>query len=221
MFLLSPIPAFATAIALACAAASARRLWFAVNATVLHPAVLDDALAKASRGATASGGGESSSAAALLERLRALVAAQPEAEWERDLLEALAAPASSRAALVNEQLTELDHRLQRWSRVPRVCASIATSAGFMLATLLLRTGLVDSGDMPIELGELVVRGLVGDALTVGAMGMVGTAFCIAAHGEAKRIVKERSRAADRLVERLEGLRAAAEGGPYRGEAGAT
>jgi hypothetical protein len=59
--------------------------------------------------------------------------------------------------------------------------------------------------MPSELGELVVRGLVADALMVGAMGIVGTAFCIGAQSEAKRIAKARSVGADKLVERLEEL----------------
>ncbi len=186
------IPALAILVALACAAASARRVWFAANATAIHPEDIVVALER--------GQGEGA-----IEHLRALVAGEPTADWERDLLEALAAPAAQRAALVNEQLTELDYRIQRWSRVPRVCASIATSAGFMLATLVLRQGLADSGEMPVEVGEMIVNGLVGDALTVGIMGMVGTAFCIGALTEARRIAKARTAAADRLVERLEAL----------------
>jgi hypothetical protein len=79
----------------------------------------------------------------------------------------------------------------------------------MLATLILRNGLADSGDIPVEVGELVLRGLVGDALTVGAMGIVGTTFCIGAQSEARRIAKARVVGADKLVERLEDLMAAA------------
>jgi len=187
------IPLLAILVALACAAASARRVWFAANATALHPAEIHEAL-KAGKGPEA------------IESLRALVANDPAADWERDLLEALAAPAAQRAALVNEQLTELDYRIQRWSRVPRVCASIATSAGFMLATLVLRRGLADSSeDMPVEVAQKIVSSLMGDALTVGVMGMVGTAFCIGALTEARRIAKAHAAAADRLVERLEEL----------------
>jgi hypothetical protein len=186
------IPLAAVLVALVCAAASARRVWFAANATALHPEDVNAALGKAE-------GHEA------VERLRAMVAEVPGADWERDLLEALSAPPNVRAALVNEQLTELDYRIQRWQRVPRVCASIATSFGFMLATLVLRKGLADTGDVPVEVGELVLRGLVGDALTVGAMGIVGTAFCIGAQTEAKRIAKARIAGADKLVERLEGM----------------
>jgi len=186
------IPLVAVLVALACAAASARRVWFAANATALHPEDVNAALAKAE-------GREA------IEALRALVAKVPDADWERDLVEALSAAPEVRAALVNEQLTELDYRIQRWARVPRVCASIATSFGFMLATLVLRKGLADTGEVPVEVGELVLRGLVGDALTVGAMGIVGTAFCIGAQSEAKRIARARIAGADKLVERLEGL----------------
>jgi hypothetical protein len=194
------IPLFAVLVALACAAASARRVWFAANATALHPEDVVAALKKAK-------GPEAVAA------LRALVANEPTADWERELLDALEAPPEVRIALVNEQLTELDYRIQRWARVPRVCASIATSFGFMLATLVLRKGLADTGEMPSELGELVVRGLVADALMVGAMGIVGTAFCVGAQSEAKRIAKARSVGADRLVERLEELIATEQAAP--------
>ena len=140
-----------------------------------------------------------------MDALRALVTNDPAADWERDLLAALESPMEHRAALVNEQLTELDYRIQRWARVPRVCASIATSFGFMLATLVLRKGMADFGDLPSDVVELIVFGLVGDALTVAALGIVGTAFCIGAHAEAKKIAGRRMKAADKLVERLEAL----------------
>jgi hypothetical protein len=186
------IPLVAVLVALACAAASARRVWFAANATALHPEDLHAALAKG-KGPDA------------IDALRELVANEPAADWERDLLDALTAPVAQRIALVNEQLTELDYRIQRWARVPRVCASIATSFGFMLATLVLREGLADTGEVPVEVGEMILKGLVADALMVGAMGLIGTAFCIGAQAEAKRIAKARSVGADKLVERLEEL----------------
>lgn len=168
-------------------------MWFAANATALDLEIVEQRLAK------------SPDRAAFVARLRAVVAAEPDAEWERDLFAALDAPERARAGLVNEQLTELDYRIQRWARVPRVCASIATSFAFLLASLVLRQGLVDAGELPSDVGELMVRGLVGDAFTVAAMGMIGTAFCIAAQSEAKKLAKRRAAAADKLVERLEGL----------------
>lgn len=187
------IPLVAALVALACVAASARRLWFAANPTWLEPETFLAELAR--------------SKADALEAMRAIVADAPDAravEWERELLEAMATPsAEQRAALVNEQLTELDYRIQRWARVPRVCASVATSFGFLLATLVLRRGLTEAGELPTDAGDLIVRGLVGDALTVAAFGVVGTAFCIAAQAQAKRLASDRAKAADKLVERLE------------------
>ncbi len=185
------IPFVAILVALACAVASGRRVWLAANATALHPDAMADALGRAND-------------PGVLERLRALVATIPDADWERDLLEALAAPPALRVALVNEQMTELDYRIQRWSRVPRVCASITSSAGFMLGTLVLRNGLAaDTSELTSDVAELVIRGLVADALLVAAMGIIGMAFCIGAQSEARRIAKARSKGADRLVERLE------------------
>lgn len=185
------IVAVAILVALLCVCASARRLWFAASPTVLHP---DDVVAFL---------GPSPDRAALA-RLRAAVADVPDADWERDLLFALAEPRrEARGALVNEQLTELDHRTQRWARVPRVCASVATSAGIMLGTLVLRNGLASAPDLSGDLGELFVRDVLRDALSVAAFGIVGTAFCIAAHALARRITRARLEAADRMVEKLE------------------
>jgi hypothetical protein len=186
------IPALAAIIAFLCASASARRMWLASQATAWHPADVLAAIGKKP-------GRE------VVDRLREAAAADPPADWERSFLEALASSDERvRAALVNEQLTELDYRIQRWSRVPRVCASIATSAAFLLATLVLRKGLADTGDV----SELVIQGLVGEALTTACMGLVGTAFCVAAHSHANRVARERMKGADALVETLEGALAA-------------
>ncbi len=175
-------------MALACVAASARRLWLAANATALHP---EDALMAVREGG--------------IDALRTAAEKEPHADWERDLLGALATPdEKARVALVNEQLTELDYRIQRWARVPRVCASVAASFAFLLATLVLRQGLAEERELlSADVAELVVKGLVGDALTVAAMGLVGTAFCIAAQSQANRIAAARTKAADQLVEALE------------------
>lgn len=175
-------------VTLSCAAASARRLWLVANPTALEPETLLTALEREARP---------------LEAFQRLASKTAEADWERDLAEAMASTSRHRAALVNEQLTELDLRLQRWVRVPRVCASVSTSFGFLLATLVLRRGLTDAGALPSDVGELAVRGLIADALTVAALGIVGTAFCVAAQAQARRVLASRAQAADRLVERLE------------------
>lgn len=187
------IVALSVLVALACVFASARRLWFAANPTALHP---DDVIAFLGR----------SHDKEALTRLREKVRDVPGADWERDLLEALDDPRpEARAALVNEQLTELDLRMQRWARVPRVCASIATSAGIMLGTLVLRNGLANAPDLTGDLGELFVRDVLSDAISVACFGIVGTAFCIAAHAHSRRMTRARLQAADRMVERLEAL----------------
>jgi hypothetical protein len=175
-------------VALACVAASTRRLWLAANATAIDP---EEALAAVKRGG--------------VDALREAARRDPSADWERDLLEALDAPdEKARVALVNEQLTELDWRIQKWARVPRVCASIAASFAFLLATLVLRRGLTDeTAFINADVAELVVKGLIGDAITVAAFGLVGTVFCIAAQSQAKRLAAARTKAADKLVEALE------------------
>lgn len=166
-------------------------MWLAANPTALHP---DDVVAALGR----------SPDRASLEQLRARVSSVPEAEWERDLLEALLQQdAAARAALVNEQLTELDLRMQRWARVPRVCASLSTSFGLLLGTLILRNGLANAPDLSGELGELFVRDVMSQAVSVAAFGVVGTAFCIAAHAHARRMTRARVEAADRMLEQLE------------------
>jgi hypothetical protein len=165
-------------------AASARRLSFAVAPTALDPDEILLALKKRP-----------------LAEIERAIAANPQADWERALFEALAHKGEERAAAVNEQLAELDFRAQRWQRVPRVCASIATSTGFLLASLALRQGLA-SEEMDID------RAVVG-AINVAAVGIAGASFCIALQVTARRAAKARMEATDRLVERLERLAAAA------------
>lgn len=185
------IAAFALLVALVCSAASARRVWIVVHATALHPEEVLAMLGRAPRG---------------LAVLRAAVAKEPSAEWERDLLEALSEPAADkRAALVNEQLTELGRKLDRWSSVPRVCARVSSSAAFLLAALVLREGLATPDSLSPEVSELLFHGLIGQGLTVAGLGFVGTGFCVAAHTQARAIARDRARSADAMVEKLEEL----------------
>jgi hypothetical protein len=188
------IVAVAIVVALVCVLASARRLYIVAAPTALVP---EDVIAAVAKGTP-------------LEELRRAVDDEPHAAWERDLFDALREPsAEARAALVNEQLTELDLRMKEWERVPRVCASIATSFGILLGTLVLRQGLANAPDLSGELGEVFVRSVLSDAISVACFGIVGTAFCIGAHAHAKRVAKARMEAADRMVERLESMAAGA------------
>lgn len=198
-------------VTVACAYASARRLWFAAEATWLDPfevasyvrvGVRANAKSGARDGSGGADGDEAREASAgSWDALRAEIEGEPRADWERDLFEALDAPASVRVALVNEQLAELDYRAQRWARVPRVCASIASSTGFFFAALAMRAGLASD--------EIDIEGAVLAAINVVAVGMAGTAFCIAAHVRAGAMTRARLAATDKLVERLEGWAATA------------
>ncbi len=142
---------------------------------------------------------------ARLAALRDMVARRPDAAWERDLFAAARQPPDARVALVNEQLTELDFRLGRWSHVPRVCASLATSTAFLLAALALRANLADPAALADDVRTESVRSAVTTAIDIVAIGIAATAFCIAVHVQSRRIVRERLEATDKLVERLEAL----------------
>jgi hypothetical protein len=175
-------------VAVGCILASARRLAWAVAPTSLDASLLLRTL----RG----------SHAPPLAALRNAVLSRDDLGWERDVFRALAEPdARSRDALVDEQRLELDWAAQRWARVPRVCASISTSAGFLFGSVALLRGLelpADEGATP-ALGATLVA-----ALNALAIGIAGTAFCVAVHIRARRVVRERLSAAERLVDDLTG-----------------
>jgi hypothetical protein len=129
--------------------------------------------------------------------------------WEQGLFAAFAdRDPRVRDALVNEQLTELDGRAQRWVRIPRVCASLATSAGFLLASIALVQGLAvpAEDDAPMGAGAAIMG-----ALNALAIGIAGTSFCYAVHVRARRLVRERMAAVDRLVLRLGSVASQAQG----------
>lgn len=185
------IVAVAILFALSCIAASSWRLWLVTHPTAFEP---EDVLAWWE--------GEDAS----LEGFARIVDRIPEADWERDLVNALReARPEARIAFVNEQLTELDYRMQRWGRVPRVGASVASSLGILLGTLVLRRGLAEAPDLSGELGQLFVQQIVASAVSVASFGLVGTAFCIGAHAHSARLSRARLAAADKMVEHLESV----------------
>ncbi len=183
--------ALAALIAIACSAASLRRLAFAVAPTAFDPALLLGAL----RG---------EGAEKRVARMRRAAELEPTADWERELFAALDANDASRTGLVNEALSELDQRVKRWSRVPRVCASIATSSAFLLASLALRSGLATASDQDVVTSD-AIHAAVMAAIDVAAIGLAGAAICIASQMRARRAEQAYVEAADKLVERLERL----------------
>lgn len=177
----------AALVALGCALASARRLYFATNAIAIHPAVWLDAIAR----------GEGSRAERAVRR-------DPRADWERELLDASREPdAQTRTARTNELLIDLDFRVSRWERVPRVCASIASSAGFLFGSLTLRFGLVASSALPDDARGGAINAVVLQAVNVAALGVAGTAFAIAAQLHARRMKKSFEKDVDALIQALE------------------
>ncbi len=131
--------------------------------------------------------------------LSLLDAKVPEGSFEGMVQEALAAPEDIRAARLGEALMELEFSLAHWARVPRVCASIVSSVGFLGAAVFLRRGLLDAVD-----GEAPdFNGLVLSAIGVAAVGIAGAITCALVHRAAMREAKQRMRAADDLVEWLE------------------
>jgi hypothetical protein len=137
--------------------------------------------------------------------VRALLARGGENDWERALTEAFAFPRGARAALINEQLSELDYRAQRWARVPRVCASVATSTSFLLASLALREGLATAAILGEDARGSALDHVVISGLNVATIGLAGAAFCIAIQMRARAAVRSQLESADALVERLEFL----------------
>jgi hypothetical protein len=177
-------------VASSCVLASARRLAWAVAPTLLDAGVLLSVL-------------QGDGAKSRWETLRLALAAAPEEQaWERDLVLALAEDdPRARDAQIVQQLLELDWRVQRWARVPRVCASIATSAGFLFGSIALLRGLgvPEDGAGPVA-GNALIAAL--DALAVG---VAGTSFCLAVHLRTRNVVRERIATEERLVGRLRAL----------------
>lgn len=179
--------AIAGLVALLCAAACTRRMWLVSNASAWHPALVVAALGRAPDRAR-------------LAWLREVAAGDPTAVWERDLLDAALEPdAEARAALVNEQLGELDRRAHDWSSVPPICARITMSVAFLLAALVLRDGLAQATDF----SEEAMKALVGEGLTVVLFGFVGTSFAIAANRHARATTRARLALVDALLEKIE------------------
>ncbi|MFO0677629.1 MAG: hypothetical protein U0169_13930 [Polyangiaceae bacterium] len=137
-----------------------------------------------------------------LAELEAFADREPSADWERDVVRALALEGEARAARLGELVGEYGFRLERWVRVPRVLASVSSSACFLLATLLLRRGLTT--DIVLDENGIVgVDALVMQAVDVAAMGLAGTAVCVAAQLRARKFARTKAKEVDELMELLE------------------
>jgi hypothetical protein len=174
-------------VALACMIAAGRRLAWAVAPTGLEPRSLSEALL-GERGAL------------VYRNLRRELALDDRLAWEHALFAAFDEPEGPRRdALVNEQLLEFEGCSDRWVRVPRVCASIGSSAGLLFGSLALLQGLaIPDG----EGGSEAMHAALSSALDGFSLGIVATSFCVAVHVRAARVARARRVAVDALVERL-------------------
>lgn len=178
-------------IALGCVIASAQRLVWALCPTRFDMRLLTAAL--------------HGDLVASARKLRAAMADSPRGgcDWTASVLDTLQEPAkATRDALLSEQLTEYDGLAQRWSRVPRVCASISTSAGFLFASIAL---IKDLSTLDAGSGAAGVETALFSALDALAVGVAGTSFCAAVHVRARRAARDRFEAAARLVEKVQAL----------------
>jgi hypothetical protein len=188
------LSAVSAIIALGCALASTQRLVWALCPTRFDARLLTSAL--------------HGDLAASARKLRDAIADSGPGDWASAVLDTLREPSkAARDALLSEQLTEYDGLAQRWSRVPRVCASISTSAGFLFASIAL---IKDLSTFDPGLGAAGVEAALFSALDALAVGVAGTSFCAAVHVRARRAARDRFEAATRLVEKLQALDASGE-----------
>jgi hypothetical protein len=84
--------------------------------------------------------------------------------------------------------------------VPRVCASVASSSGFLLAAVVLIGAMGTMDSMGPEQMALASHETLSAALGALAVGISGAAFCAAVHMRARRVLRERMSAVTRLID---------------------
>jgi hypothetical protein len=177
----------AAVVALACVVASGRRLAQAVAPIDLEPRIVQKALA-------------GDRAEAVLRALKEELDGDARFTWERELFAAFdERDERRREARINEQVLDLEERMSRSARVPRVCASIASSSGLLFGSLALVQGLAVSEG---EDGAAATHAALASALGAVSLGIAATAFCVAVHVRAGRVSAQRRIAIDELVSRL-------------------
>jgi len=173
---------------LACALASVRRLAAAVAPMQLDPRLVLEAL-------------QADESGRLGEGLREVLREDSRFVVEYGLFAALAVDGDDeREARVAEELIELRGRGQQWARVPRVCASVASSTGFLLASVALIQAMGSMDAMTPEATGTAAHLTLGAALGALAVGIAGAAFCAAVHVRARRILPVRMSAITRLID---------------------
>ncbi len=172
---------FAAAVSLLCVLASARRLWLAVDPGGLDHELLLRAL------------GDAAAVARLDQGLQGRGGQSVDAQL---VAAARTDDRGARAGLIDEQVIEADWQSLRWAPVPRVCASIATSAGFLCGCISV------IGALSAEPGDAIVGIAMRSALLSVAAGIAGAAFCVAVHVRLRPLMRARRAATARLVAHL-------------------
>ncbi len=186
------LPTVAAIVVISCIWASLNRLRRAIAPTAIDPGPLLEAL----RG---------DAGRARYAEVCASIAEDPDADWERELVLAFGLPGEERIARINELLLDLDHLASSGARVPRVCASIAATTGFLLASLALRQGLGVASDLPLEIQDFAIQQAVRDGIDVAAVGICGAVICVTIGVRAAKAAKARLLATDQLIERMEAI----------------
>ena len=186
------LPSVAAIVVLSCIWASVARLRRAIAPTAIDPVPLLEAL----RG---------DAGRARYDDVCAAIAEDPDADWERELVLAFAMRGEERVMRLNELLLDLDHLVSSGARVPRVCASISATTGFLLASLALRQGLGVASDLPLEIQDYAIHQAVRDGIDVAAVGICGAVVCVTLGIRAAKAAKARLLATDQLIERMEAV----------------
>ena len=183
------LEAVAAVIVAACVAASAHRLW-SVSRVFGVELQMVARLLKAG-----------ASPADVVRALRA-----EGASFDAELVEAADASGhddpSSALGAVNEAMLEVDDRLQRWARVPRVAVSVSSSSGFLLASLAMRRGLAETDFLAPDLREAFLFHALRDAVGAAALGLCGAVTCVALHTRARALRRARAAGVSALVHQL-------------------
>jgi hypothetical protein len=137
----------------------------------------------------------------VLRGLVRVLATDDQFVWERELFAAIATEDPvQHEALVGEERLEVHERRQRWVRVPRVCARVATSAGFLFGSIALIRGLGEPLGDDLQDPQAPVYAALASALGALAIGIAAAAFCAAVHMRANRASRERMSAISRLLD---------------------
>ena len=186
---------FAALVSTICVVASLRALRQTMNATAINSARIAQSFRQ----------GDLARVAKKAARLFAWAERTPEAEMERELLDAVQNHEwQGRIALINAVLSEVDFRVQSQARIPRVCARVSSTVGLLCGANALRHGLV-MGSLDGPPSELIMHGPIADMLSAVLMGIAGATWCATISRSMKKVSTDTLSGQDALVEKLEKL----------------